>query len=218
MSLASRARAVRRRLVAAVAEPEPQLWETWVAEGRVTMGHGSYGMPNLRYFRAPSEPHLLLEIGNYCSIAEGSLLVINGNHNVDWTSTYPFFEMTGRGQLSRIGHPKTSGVTRIGHGAWIGTESLIRGGVSIGAGAVVAARAVVTRDVAPYSIVAGSPAREMRRRFDTQVAVAIEQTRWWEIPPSRMTDTVADLLSQQPTSDTLALLNAECARLLGAGG
>ena len=81
---------------------------------------------------------------------------------------------------------------RIGHDVWIGHGAVIMGGVTIGTGAVIGAASVVTRDVAPYSIVAGSPARELRQRFPEDIQAALGRIAWWNCPHDRLRDCLED--------------------------
>jgi carbonic anhydrase/acetyltransferase-like protein (isoleucine patch superfamily) len=104
-------------------------------------------------------------------------------------------------------------VLTIGHDVWIGTGTIIRSGIEIGTGAVVAAGSVVTKDVPPYSVVGGVPARAIKKRFPADVVASIESSRWWDIRPDVVTDRLADALSQPPTVRSLEILAAECERL-----
>ncbi|WP_027016346.1 CatB-related O-acetyltransferase [Comamonas composti] len=101
-----------------------------------------------------------LYIGDYVCIGAEVVILMGGNntHRADWFSLYPFAD-----NILASYQPK--GPTTIGDGAWIGMRAMIMPGITIGEGAIIAANAVVTRDVAPYSIVAGNPAREVRKRF-----------------------------------------------------
>ncbi|WP_261905470.1 CatB-related O-acetyltransferase [Vibrio fortis] len=101
-----------------------------------------------------------LYIGDYVCIGAEVVILMGGNHThrVDWFSLYPFMDYIEEAYIGK-------GDTHIGDGAWLGMRAMIMPGVSIGEGAVVAANSVVTKDVAPYSIVAGSPAKHIKYRF-----------------------------------------------------
>ncbi len=121
-----------------------------------------------------------VEIGNFCSI--GDHCIIGGaSHPIEWVSTSPVFH-SGRNILKKnfSAHSyKTSKRTVIGNDVWIGDCCLIRSGVIIGDGAVVGMGSVLTKDVEPYAIVAGNPARELRKRFDKDTIEALIKSRWW---------------------------------------
>lgn len=115
------------------------------------------------HFEAPFE-YDKLYIGNYVSIGAETVILMGGNntHRMDWFSNYPFLE-----KLQDLYQRR--GDTVIGDGAWIGMRSFILPGIKIGEGAVVAACSVVTRDVEPYTVVGGNPARMLKRRFDEEI-------------------------------------------------
>jgi virginiamycin A acetyltransferase len=196
--------------------PEPSVWNQMITEGRIVVGHGTYGAPDVLHFLTRTESHVLAVVGNYCSLALGSTILINADHNTDWLSTYPFAEILGRGALNAAGQPKPSGLLTIGHDVWIGTRSLIRGGIEIGNGAVVAAGSVVTKDVPCYTVVGGIPAKPIKKRFPANVVACIEASRWWDIRPEAVTETLADALSQPPDARSLETLASESKRLLAA--
>lgn len=131
-----------------------------------------------------------LVIGKYCAIARGAKFIMNGaNHAMSGPSTYPFY-IFGNGWESAApgaGDLPWKGDTTIGNDVWIGYESLVMPGVSIGDGAIVAARSVVTGDVPPYSIVGGNPAAVIRRRFPDDVIARLLQVAWWSWPADKVT-------------------------------
>lgn len=131
-----------------------------------------------------------LVIGKYCAIARGAKFIMNGaNHAMSGLSTYPFY-IFGNGWESAApgaGDLPWKGDTTIGNDVWIGYESLVMPGVTIGDGAIVAARSVVTGDVPPYSIVGGNPAEVIRRRFPDDVIARLLQVAWWSWPADKVT-------------------------------
>ena len=125
-----------------------------------------------------------LVIGSFCSIACGAkFLFTSANHAMGSLSTYPFpifYDDWGLDGRRVTDAWDNRGDIVIGNDVWIGFEAVILSGVTIGDGAIVGARSVVTRDVPPYTIVGGAPARPIRRRFDDETIAALERIRWWD--------------------------------------
>lgn len=132
-----------------------------------------------------------LVIGRFCALAEGVQFIMNGaNHALRGFSTFPF-NIFGNGwergfDVSTWADAQ-KGDTVIGHDVWIGYGAVIMPGIKIGHGAIVAAKAVVSRDVPPYAIVAGNPARVVKMRFDDQVIDRLLQLAWWDWPVEKIT-------------------------------
>ena len=132
-----------------------------------------------------------LTIGPFCAIAYRAQIFMNGGtHAMDGFSTFPF-NIFGHGWEDGF-DPATwaatnRGDTVIGPDVWIGDDALILPGVTIGTGAIVAARAVVTRDVPPYAIVAGNPARVVRTRFEDAVVERLLAVAWWDWDAAKVT-------------------------------
>lgn len=125
-----------------------------------------------------------LHIGAFCSIARDVHVFLGGNHRVDWLTTFPFGHIS-QGVFNAFdgrGHPATKGDVVIGNDVWVGLGATIMSGVTIGDGAVVAARSHVVKDVAPYTIVGGNPARAIRARFDDEAIETLCGMRWWTWP------------------------------------
>ena len=156
-----------------------------------TFGRGTYGGTVLCY--GGDEPGSV-SVGNYCSIADGVEFMIGENHRTDWVSTFPFRVRFGLHDAHRDGHPRGDGNIVVGNDVWIGHHALIMSGVTIGDGAVIAARAVVTRDVPAYTIVAGVPAKPLRARFPEDDIAALLALRWWDWPEEELL-TIVDLLN-----------------------
>lgn len=155
----------------------------------VTVGRHTYGAPEIPTFAGSA---VSVEIGSFCSIGANVTLLLGASHDTGWVSTFPIREMFGLpGRFER--HPIYRGPTIIGNDVWIGRDVLILDGVTIGHGAVIAARAVVTRDVRPYAIVAGVPAREVRRRFSDEQVAGLLRTAWWDWPDERIVREVGAL-------------------------
>lgn len=125
-----------------------------------------------------------LKIGRYCSIACGSkFLFTSGNHALTSLSTYTFpifYEEWGLDAKDICGAWDNKGDIIVGNDVWIGFEAVILSGVTIGDGAIIGARAVVTKDVPPYTIVGGVPAKPIRKRFDDRTIEKLLSLRWWD--------------------------------------
>lgn len=121
-----------------------------------------------------------LIIGNYCSIGSGAVFMMAGNqgHKTDWISTFPFYFQANIFKDSKNAYEK-AGNTIIGNDVWIGSEAMIMSGVTIGDGAVIAARSVVTKDVAPYAVVGGNPGVLIKSRFEKQEIKQLFSMKWW---------------------------------------
>lgn len=115
------------------------------------------------------------KIGRYCSIA--NLCTIGAQqHRIDGLGTFPFQRL---GPVEREFEVKP---TVIGNDVWVGCNAVVMGGVEVGDGAVIGAGAVVTKDVLPYSVVVGVPARHIRFRVDPALIPELLETRWWDLP------------------------------------
>ncbi len=125
----------------------------------ILVGKKTYG--DLNVYNA-SKNDVYLKIGSYCSIAEGVLFLLAGEHKIDSISTYPFKSMLWRKGMEAF----AKGNIIVNDDVWIGRNALICSGVKIGQGAVIGAGAVVTKNVPPYAIVGGNPAKIIRYRFD----------------------------------------------------
>lgn len=139
------------------------------------MGRWSYGRPRVHVYEGDTNR---VVIGSFCSIARDCEFMVGGNHRSDWVTTWPMKEVFGGAPTGDTLWSR--GDIIVGNDVWIGHGARILSGVSIGHGAVIGAYAVVTRDVRPYAVVAGSPAQEVRRRFDDEVVDALLRIAWWD--------------------------------------
>ena len=121
-----------------------------------------------------------LIIGKYCSIGSGAVFMMAGNqgHDTQWISTFPFFFQANIFKEAKSAYKKV-GNTTIGNDVWIGSEAMIMSGITIGDGAVIAARAVVTKDVPAYSKVGGNPAVHIKSRFNEDEIKQLLEMKWW---------------------------------------
>jgi chloramphenicol O-acetyltransferase type B len=138
-----------------------------------------------------------LIIGNYCSIGSGAVFMMAGNqgHRTDWVSTFPFHFQANIFKNSKNPYKK-SGDTIVGHDVWIGSEAMIMAGVTIGSGAVIASRAVVTKDVEPYAVVGGNPAEFIKYRFSVEGIEKLLKLRWWDWSEEKVKENIKVLCSK----------------------
>jgi virginiamycin A acetyltransferase len=137
----------------------------------------------------------MLRVGKYCSIARGVTILLGGEHRPDWVTTYPFSALRSEA-AGFVGHPGTKGDVVIGNDVWIGMNALVVSGVSVGDGAVIGAASVVTKDVPPYAIAGGNPARLLRDRFPHEQCEALRAIAWWDWPEEKVREAWPLLLSQ----------------------
>ncbi len=139
--------------------------------------------------------HDRLMIGKFCSIACGAKFIFNSaNHTLSSLSTYPFplfFEEWGLKREEVTDSWDNKGDIVIGNDVWIGYEAVIMAGVTIGDGAIIGTRAVVTKDVPPYTIVGGVPARMIRKRFPDETIKELLKIRWWDWPKERIAENIS---------------------------
>ena len=138
--------------------------------------------------------HDKLVIGKFCSIACGAKFIFtSANHTMKSLSTYPFpifFEEWGLDVANVADAWDNKGDIVIGNDVWIGYDAVILSGVTIGDGAIIGTRAVVTKDIPPYTIVGGVPARRIRRRFDEETVTRLLELRWWEWSDERIKENI----------------------------
>ena len=134
--------------------------------------------------------HDRLMIGKFCSIACGAKFLFNSaNHSLSSLSTYPFpifYEEWGLDRKNVAEAWDNKGDIGIGNDVWIGYEAVILAGVTVGDGAVIGARAMVTKDVPPYTIVGGVPAKPIRKRFSEETITEMLALKWWDWPKERI--------------------------------
>jgi virginiamycin A acetyltransferase len=129
-----------------------------------------------------------LVIGRFCSIASGATFVLNGgNHLTETVSSYPFAIFGSGWEHAMPEAWPNRGDIVVGHDVWIGFGATLMPGVTVGDGAVIAARSVVASDVPPYAVVAGNPARVVRLRHPEADVARLLQVRWWDWPVERIT-------------------------------
>ncbi|CVI57422.1 type B chloramphenicol O-acetyltransferase [Agrobacterium leguminum] len=137
----------------------------------------------------PDEGADRLVIGSFCSIGSGAAFIMAGNqgHRNEWISTFPFFFMPEVPEFENAGNGYLpAGDTVIGNDVWIGSEAIIMPGITVGDGAVIGTRALVTKNVEPYAIVGGNPAKTIRKRFDDDSIAMLLEMKWWDWPAARL--------------------------------
>jgi acetyltransferase-like isoleucine patch superfamily enzyme len=158
----------------------------WKPDPRVSIGKYTYGIwkstiPILT-------PGLRIDVGKYCSIAPGVVFVV-GRHLIENVSTYPFKALFVKGGKADDEVAPPEFIT-IGNDVWIGSRALIVANVSIGHGAVVAAGAVVVKDVPPYAVVGGVPANMIKMRFGPERIQELLDLKWWDWPEERISNNI----------------------------
>lgn len=143
--------------------------------------------------------HDRLVIGKFCSIACGAkFLFTSANHTLKSLSTYPFpifFEEWGLDQTAVTDAWDNKGDIIIGSDVWIGYESVTLSGVTIGNGAIIGTRAVVTKDIPPYTIAGGVPAKPLRKRFPQETISRLLELKWWDWPAGQIRMNIAAIQS-----------------------
>jgi virginiamycin A acetyltransferase len=148
-----------------------------------------------------------LIIGKFCQIATGVRFIMNGsNHAMDGISTYPF-KVFGKSWASASMNVTSKGDTVIGPDVWIGNSATIMQGIKIGAGAIIGTQALVTKDVEPYTIVGGNPAKPIRKRFDEETIAFLLELAWWDWSLDKLTENLQAIT----TGDIAALRQVDAA-------
>lgn len=170
-----------------------------IGKSSIRLGRFSYGFENVS-IRQWGEG-AALNIGSFCSIA-GVSFVLGGNHRTEWITTYPFGSVDGQKEYLWGGglenHCYTNGDINVGNDVWLGNNCTIMSGVSIGDGACVAANSHVVKDVGPYEVIGGNPAKFIRRRFNIEIIDQLLLLRWWDLPLEDIKNLINDL-GREPT-------------------
>jgi virginiamycin A acetyltransferase len=186
-------------------DPHPMAGHPRVCFLKAVIDRSNIEIGDYTYYDDPDEPERFAErnvlyhfdfigdrlvIGRFCAIATGALFIMNGaNHATDGLTTYPF-QIFGKGwERGFAPEDLTAGFrgdTIVGNDVWIGREAMILPGSRIGDGSIIGARAVVSGEVPPYSILVGNPGRVVRRRFDDATIKRLLAIRWWNWPAERI--------------------------------
>jgi acetyltransferase-like isoleucine patch superfamily enzyme len=163
--------------------PLPWRRQHYMSHGIARFGPHTYGTPTIPRF---VDDRTSVAIGAYCSISRSVVFIPGGGHRNDWISGYPFRRRWGLHGAGTDGHRVERGDIVVGNDVWIGFGATVLGGVTIGDGAVIGAQSVVTRDVPPYTIVAGNPARVIRTRLSAHHIGELQALQWWYWPEARV--------------------------------
>lgn len=183
----------------------------------IECGNYTYGLPKIEVgrFDAPRT----LSIGEYCSIASDVVIFVGGQgrHPTNTLTTYPLSMVIdpdlrkGHNPTGHIWQPSNNSHGRnfdvfIGHDVWVGTRSTILAGVSIGTGAIIGLGSVVTKDVPPYAIVGGVPAKTIKYRYDENTVARLLKSKWWELSPNELWNLLGTSFSTSNIELPLTLL------------
>lgn len=152
----------------------------------IEIGRYSYGNPKLLTWSDKE----YITIGSFCSIAVDTVIFGGGEHRHDWIATSPIRVLFNLPGAWKDGTPRSKGATIIGNDVWIGYRAMILSGVVVGDGAIIGAGAVVTKDVPPYAIVAGNPAKVVKYRFDEETREMLLRVKWWDWEIEKIVDNV----------------------------
>jgi acetyltransferase-like isoleucine patch superfamily enzyme len=160
--------------------------QTKKPEGTIELGDYSYRSSDCKV-KCWSES-CIVKVGKYCSLAKCTF-VYDGNHNPTFATTFPFLELKYSEDAPANSLKKYPPF--IGHDVWIGDDATIYSGVTIGNGAVVAGQSVVTKNVPPYAVVAGNPAKIVKFRFSEETIDKLQRLQWWHLPHDFITKELA---------------------------
>lgn len=166
-----------------------------ILKKQLIIGNHTYGINNLDIHTYKGSESKII-IGKYCSLSKNITIITGGIHPVEWISTYPFSVNWDLKSKYKDGMPYSNGDIVIGNDVWIGTGVTILSGVKIGDGAVIAAKSVVTKDVSPYCIVGGIPAKNIRPRFNKQQIAKLMKLKWWNWSDKKVRESVQFLNSK----------------------
>lgn len=155
------------------------------------IGKSTYGVPRVHDWNEGST----LQIGSYCSISDNVQIYLGGHHRSDWITTYPFPAFYEKAKHIKD-YGGTNGDVIIGSDVWIAANVIILSGVTIGHGAVIANGSIVTKNIAPYEIVGGDPAKHIRYRFTPEIITLLLSLSWWELDETEILEIASILCSQ----------------------
>ena len=153
----------------------------------MSYGRGTYGSCHVNIHWGEGNK---LIVGNFCSIAANVNVYLGGNHRTDWVTTFPFGHIHQHiyNKFNGVGHPTSKGDVIIGNDVWIGSNVTIMSGVTIGDGAVIANNSHVVKNVEPYSLVGGNPAKLIKYRFTPEQIEKLLEIKWWYWEDSKINE------------------------------
>lgn len=163
-----------------------------VKAGRIAVGEHTYGVPIVNIYDYDQSK---LTIGKYCSLSETALIMLGGQHPINHVSQYPFRINWGLPGAGKDGNPEPSTDTVIGNDVIINQRVFIRSGVTIGDGALIGSNANVTKDVPPYAIMGGNPAKVIRYRATPEQIEALLEIKWWDWSKEDVIDSLEYIVS-----------------------
>jgi acetyltransferase-like isoleucine patch superfamily enzyme len=169
------------------AVPNFRYMKDQIQHPNVTIGDYSYGTPQIRWLIGRER----VTIGKFCSFSPGVQILISGNHPIDTVSSYPFQSLKDLWPGAQGKCPFAKGDVHIGHDVWVGLDAVILSGVTIGHGAVIGTKAVVTKDIPPYAIAVGNPVRIVKYRFDEETIQMLLEVKWWDWPEEKIRRNIA---------------------------
>jgi acetyltransferase-like isoleucine patch superfamily enzyme len=171
-------------------------------DSRLVLGRGSYASdPDIAV--GLGDPDHKVIVGSYTSIAAEVTFLVGGEHHPEWVSTFPFRIVYGLPGKCEDGQPNSRGPIILGNDVWLGRGVTVLSGVAIGDGAIVGARSLVVKDVEPYTIVGGVPARAIHRRFEDRHIEALLAIRWWDWPEEEILS-ITDILCSENVDALIA--------------
>ena len=187
-----------RAIQGALEQGKEEEFKLHIEAGRIQIGTRTYGWHWVEFdFYSVADHRSRVIIGNYCSLARGVTFVVGGVHPTNWVSTY-FSGLFGQVNMPELEElPPPPGDIVVGSDVWIARDAMLLSGVTVGDGAVITARSVVTKDVPSYAIVGGSPARVIRYRFPPEVIEALLRICWWEWDHSKVEEAIPLLNSSR---------------------
>jgi acetyltransferase-like isoleucine patch superfamily enzyme len=154
-----------------------------------SIGKHTYGDLKVRWWGEPNH----LTVGSFCSIAAYVMVYLGGNHTTNFITTFPFAPPWPQHPKSQLSTGK--GSVHIGNDVWLGDQCVVMSGVTVGHGAVIATRAVVTKDVPPYAIVAGNPARVKKFKIPEEYIPDMLAIKWWDWDDKLISSNIPILLN-----------------------